>query len=99
MVTLPVACQTTDGHNQGFEWSNDQRKGSTQMLILTRKRDESIRIGEDIVVRVMRTSKGSVKLGIEAPETVRIVRSELNEAVAVHDDHADCDVDALLLQH
>ena len=49
------------------------------MLILTRKRDDSIKIGEDIVVRVMRTARGSVKIGIEAPASVRIVRGELNE--------------------
>lgn len=49
------------------------------MLILTRKRDDSIKIGEDIVVRVMRTARGSVKIGIEAPASVRIVRCELNE--------------------
>ena len=46
------------------------------MLILTRKRDDSIKIGEDIVIRVMRTGKGSVKIGIEAPASVRIVRGE-----------------------
>ncbi|MCX7411296.1 MAG: carbon storage regulator [Planctomycetales bacterium] len=54
-------------------------KGNEAMLILTRKRDDSIKIGEDIVVRVMRTARGSVKIGIEAPASVRIVRGELNE--------------------
>lgn len=49
------------------------------MLILTRKRDDSIKIGDDIVIRVMRTARGSVKIGIEAPSSVRIVRGELNE--------------------
>jgi carbon storage regulator CsrA len=49
------------------------------MLILTRKRNDSIRIGENIVVRVMRTAPGSVKIGIEAPESVRVVRGELND--------------------
>ena len=49
------------------------------MLILTRKRDDSIKIGEDIVIRVMRTARGSVKIGIEAPASVRIVRGELND--------------------
>lgn len=49
------------------------------MLILTRKRADSIKIGEDIVVHVMRTGKGSVKIGIEAPAHVRVVRGELNE--------------------
>lgn len=75
------------------------------MLILTRKRDDSICIGENIVVRVMRTARGSVKIGIEAPDSVRIVRGELNDAgdvvnhTLVEPTHDDCDVGALLLQH
>lgn len=63
------------------------------MLILTRKRNDSIRIGENIVVRVMRTAKGSVKIGIEAPDSVRIVRGEIlsidDPANASHDEHDD----------
>ena len=64
------------------------------MLILTRKRDDSIKIGEDIVIRVMRTGRGSVKIGIEAPASVRIVRGELNEfgeiaGAATSADHHD----------
>jgi carbon storage regulator CsrA len=47
------------------------------MLILTRKRDGVIQIGEDVVVRVMRTGRGSVKIGIEAPAHVKILRGEL----------------------
>ncbi len=54
-------------------------EGNEAMLILTRKRDDSIKIGDDIVIRVMRTARGSVKIGIEAPASVRIVRGELNE--------------------
>jgi len=75
------------------------------MLILTRKRDDSIRIGEDIIVRVMRTNRGSVKIGIEAPESVRIMRGELHDpddalhGAVAEPTHDDCDVDALLLQH
>ena len=78
------------------------------MLILTRKRDDSIKIGEDIVIRVMRTARGSVKIGIEAPASIRIVRGELNEFsdlaggsnLADPADHADlhdedCDEDRL----
>lgn len=74
------------------------------MLILTRKRNESIRIGEHIVVRVMRTTKGSVKIGIEAPETVRVMRGELADAghpvaIVVEPNHDVCSAEALLLQH
>ena len=47
------------------------------MLVLTRKRDESIKIGSNIVIRVMKTSHGSVKIGIDAPQDVRVIRGEL----------------------
>lgn len=47
------------------------------MLVLTRKEDGTIHIGENIVIHVIHTAKGSVKLGIEAPQEVRIVRGEL----------------------
>jgi carbon storage regulator CsrA len=75
------------------------------MLILTRKRNESIRIGEHIVVRVMRTASGSVKIGIEAPDSVRIMRGEIHDGGDFHDAapgepvHDDCDADCLMLQH
>ena len=49
------------------------------MLVLTRKPAEIIRIGEDIVIKVIKTGKGSVKIGIEAPASVRVMRGELLE--------------------
>ncbi len=49
------------------------------MLILSRKLDESIMIGDDVVIKVVAVHEGSVKLGIEAPKTVRILRTELYE--------------------
>ena len=48
------------------------------MLVLTRKKLETIRIGEDIVVTVVQTGRGRVKLGIEAPAHVRVLRGELD---------------------
>lgn len=47
------------------------------MLVLTRKRSEMIRIGEDVVIKVIKTGNGAVKLGIEAPQHVRVLRAEL----------------------
>jgi len=47
------------------------------MLVLTRKRSEMIRIGDDIVVKVIRTGRSTVKIGIEAPAHVRVLRAEL----------------------
>ncbi len=51
------------------------------MLVLARKTDESIHIGDDIVIKVISIDKGVVKLGIDAPRDVNIIRSELLEDV------------------
>lgn len=47
------------------------------MLVLERKAGENIRIGDDIIVVVVQTRSGRVKLGIEAPPHVTIRRKEL----------------------
>lgn len=47
------------------------------MLVITRKAGEEFHIGENICVTVIETSKDRVKIGIEAPSDVRIIRSEL----------------------
>ena len=47
------------------------------MLVLTRKRSERIQIGDNVVVKVIRLGRNSVKIGIEAPGHVRVLRSEL----------------------
>lgn len=51
------------------------------MLVLSRKVGEKLHIGDDIVLTVTMVKGNRVKLGIEAPENVRIVRGELEEAV------------------
>ena len=47
------------------------------MLVLTRKRNESIVIGDDIEVRVLSVVGEKVRIGIEAPRDVRIFRKEI----------------------
>ena len=49
------------------------------MLVLTRKVNQSICLGEDIKVTVLSVEGDRVSLGVEAPRTVRIFRSELLE--------------------
>lgn len=51
------------------------------MLILSRKHDERIMIGNDIVLTVICISAGQVKLGIEAPDSVSIHREEVYRAI------------------
>jgi len=52
------------------------------MLVLRRKREESIRISADIVVTVLATRGKSVSLGVEAPMEIHVLRSELTTVVA-----------------
>jgi carbon storage regulator len=47
------------------------------MLVLTRKLMEKLFIGDDICVTVVRLEGGQVRLGIEAPREVAVVRAEL----------------------
>ena len=51
------------------------------MLVLTRKLGESIRIGDDIVVKVVDLDSRHVKLGIEAPRSVSVNRQEIYERI------------------
>ena len=51
------------------------------MLILSRKPEESIIIADTITVKVVSIEKGVVKLGIDAPHNIRVLRSELVRAV------------------
>jgi carbon storage regulator CsrA len=54
------------------------------MLVLTRKQGEQIRIGADVVITVVRTKGKAVRLGIQAPAHVPVLRGEI--AVAIADD-------------
>jgi len=47
------------------------------MLVLSRKCNEQIRIGDDIVITVIRVGTRSVGIGIQAPKQTRILRGEL----------------------
>ena len=47
------------------------------MLILSRKENESIVIGEGIEIKIVQTGKGYAKIGIDAPKSLMILRKEL----------------------
>lgn len=53
------------------------------MLVLTRKAAETIQIGDNVVIKVIKTGSGTVKIGIDAPDSVRVIRGELLEAAPV----------------
>lgn len=68
------------------------------MLILSRKLDESIVIGDSITLKVISIDKGSVKLGIDAPTHIRVLRSELINAVKDSNTAASTPQDESLLR-
>lgn len=51
------------------------------MLILTRKRDERIMIGDNIEITVVSLDENKVRIGIEAPRDVEIYRQEVYNAI------------------
>lgn len=51
------------------------------MLVLTRKSDESIKLGDDITITVVEIKGNAVRLGIKAPAELRIFRKELYDRI------------------
>lgn len=51
------------------------------MLVLTRRKNQSIVIGDGIVVTVLEVKGDQIRLGITAPRDVQVYRSELLEAI------------------
>lgn len=51
------------------------------MLVLSRHRDESIMIGDEIVITVVDIRGDKVRLGIQAPTNVPVHREEIYEAI------------------
>lgn len=49
------------------------------MLVLSRKESEKIKLGEEITITVVRVSGDRVRIGIEAPKDMIILRRELEE--------------------
>lgn len=51
------------------------------MLILSRKIDEKIRIGDDIIITLIEVHGDQVKIGVEAPKHVKVFRQEVFDAI------------------
>ncbi len=56
------------------------------MLVLSRKVGERIKIGGEITVTVVRVTGGGVRLGIEAPNELPVIREELYRQIAAEQD-------------
>ncbi len=51
------------------------------MLILSRKTDQQIKIGEDITITIIDIKGDQVKIGVEAPKMVKVFRQEVFNAI------------------
>lgn len=77
---LPLL-QTLDyDSNEEFLCQQDSLGGS-HMLVVTRKKDEKLIIGNEIEVQVLRIGRDNVRLGIKAPAHISIYRHEIYEAI------------------
>ena len=52
------------------------------MLVLTRRKDEAIMLGEDIKITILDIDSDRIKIGIDAPKATRILRAELKTEVS-----------------
>jgi carbon storage regulator len=59
------------------------------MLIVTRKVDQSIKVGDDIEVMVCSVDRRGVRIGIKAPDDVRIERQDAKKKSTEADDGED----------
>jgi len=66
--------------------------GGGEMLVLSRKVGQRILIGENISVTVVRVAQGGVRIGIEAPPELPIVREELQKKLEAADAKPDAEI-------
>ena len=65
------------------------------MLVLTRREGESFTVGDDVEIEILDIKPGVIRVGIKAPRSVRVMRSELIAAVAASNQEAAVDADAV----
>ena len=68
------------------------------MLVLSRKSGEKIRIGDNVTVTIVRIGPNNVRLGIEAPRDLNIVREELCLRDPLLNDPCKTEVDATVVR-
>src|SRR5262249_14935071 len=80
-ASLPASCHPADFSSSRQTCSASQtrtaQKRSEAMLVLSRKPGERILVGNDVKITVIRIGPNSVRIGIDAPGHMNIVREEL----------------------
>jgi carbon storage regulator len=88
---LPSVLPVGNAHLEAFDQFSGQRR-NVSVLVLSRKAGQRIQIGPDIAVTVVKLNSGGVRLGIEAPPELAVVRGELAEQMQVE---AEAQIEAL----
>jgi len=68
------------------------------MLVISRKINEKIKIGDDIEITIVSIDKNQVRIGINAPKNITILRSELIEQITEENKKAAKEVDLNILK-
>lgn len=61
--------------------SGNGQEGEGEMLILTRKSGEGIRIGDSVTIRIIEIRGNQVRLGVEAPKNISVHREEIYDLI------------------
>jgi carbon storage regulator len=78
---LPLAGTYFSSENETVRAERDEHQRGNIMLVLSRKKNESIIINDNITVTVIEIRGDKVRLGIEAPKHVTVHRREVYEAI------------------
>jgi len=74
--------------NKTDTWTSDVRR-EVRMLVLSRKPLQSIMVGSEIKITVVKIERNQVRIGIEAPQGITILREELVEFSDQDEDRLD----------
>jgi carbon storage regulator len=78
--------------NERFD---DQRiQGGIVMLVLSRKIGQSFRLGDDVRITIVRIDHNSVRIGIEAPDSITVRRQEITDSELTRSSNRHADVTA-----
>jgi carbon storage regulator len=74
---MVITRSATDSPYEEAAWGRRRPRKGKHVLVLTRRKNQSIVIGDDIVVTVLEVKGDQIRLGITAPREVQVYREEL----------------------